>query len=451
MTDRNAQKGIYLNELSSLMILLIVSFFITGCGGGGGGRATLPAPSPQTPVIETTRSLQLNNYGSFHLLPDADKNNTSKLEAALKVLAKSDNVCIGEGWQYINRSPGWTGLTPTSIKALNPKAKVYEYWSAISKPEWDTDWGLATPPSDWRMQCPLTWKQINDNNWWLRDGNGNKVHEPGHDNTWLLDVGKSGFKEAYLAGILNRMRNDRYDGPMIDFLWPGVEKFMFDRQGIPMPTAYPTDDEWYVKAWQPFLKYVCDGVHEAGYKIIGVNVGLPNSGDPRQDFQRTLFDGTNYERWMFDFDGSYFSGAEAEEMINAAYNDPLECIITDCGLVASDPQYDSKHLVSVAAYYIALPGTQQNRTYGNKYNQLPHWQPVWDFNIGSPADPMTKMAGKYFWSRKFTNGIVLLNYDASEDITYTLDRAYKDIDGKVYTGRIVVPSHSAKILAIQAP
>lgn len=440
-------------ELSGLVFFLVLSFFIAGCGGGSGG--SLASSTAEARTADTTRSIIFHNYGNWHLTSEQDHLDSAKCQEELRTLAKSSDICISEGFNAYNAVPGWLGITPQSIKSLNPKARVYEYWSLSTKSEWEGDWGKEgiEPSRKWLMQCPLSWKQINDNNWWLRDGNGNRTAGPDCPDTWLLDVGKPGFKEAYLTGILNRMKDRGYDGVVLDCWWPRfLKECLFDKQGIPMPVDYPTDDIWYEKAWKSFIQYICDGLHQAGYRIIGNSIGEYGSSDATKDFQRSLVDGAIYERFVLDWNGKALSGSEAEKMINAAANDPLDLMILDTGLDGSDPNYDQTQLVSLAAFYIALPmGESPRRSYGNPEQDYPVWQPVWDFNIGSPADPMTKMVGKYFWSRKFTNGIVLLNYGASEDITYTLDRAYKDIDGKVYSGQIVVPSHSAKILAIQAP
>lgn len=439
-------------ELCILIFPLIISLLIAGCGGGGGSSYAADTDmdtDARTVAPASARSVRLNNYGSFRLTSHADKDNKAKLEAALKVLAQRDNICIGESWQYINRTSGWTGLTPQTIKRLNPNAKVYEYWSLTSKPEWDTDWGAQNPETlkDWRMCSPLTWKQLEQNDWWLRDGNGNRVHEPGENKSWFLDVGKAGFKEAYLQGLLQRLSGKGYDGVMLDYWWPGIQRHIISPQGVPMPEAYPNDQVWFDKAWKPFVEYVTTGLHRAGYRIIGNCVGEFGTPNKQQAWQRTLVDGTNYEQFAFSFrPGNWLNGNVIEQRINAAMQDPLEVVITDSGIRSEDTEYARKHLVSLAMYYISLPSTQASRTYGNTFNELPHWQQIWNLDIGQPAQPAVKRSGYYFWSRKFSQGLVLLNYEAKEQITFALDQSYRDHSGKIVSGSIVVPAHTGFVL-----
>ena len=446
------QRSKILKELSGIMVLLMISLFIAGCGGGGGAKSALPAADARAVGTGITRSLKLNNYNTWHLVNDADHLNPSKLEAALDILARRDVICIGESWEYVNRVKGWTGLTPFTIKAKNPDAKVYELWDLMCKPEWDTDWEVDDPESlkDWRMQTPLTWKQINDNDWWLRDGNGNMVEEYKDSNTWILDVGKPGFKEAYLAGLLSRLKDKGYDGVFFDYWGPWIKGAFFDRQSLPMPEAYPTDADW-TAAWQVFIKYICDGVHEAGYKVTGNCGTIFYSGTTEVwKYQQTLCDGTIYESWVYDWNANLLPVKEIEARIAIAQTDPLEAVIAEAALKDTDPDYDAKHIISLAAYYIALPqdpALRAKRSYGNQYNRLPVWQAPWDFDIGEPSESAIKISGKYFWSRKFSNGIVLLNCEDAESISFTLTGNYHDSSGKTLSGQIAVPPHSGMILA----
>jgi hypothetical protein len=393
--------------------------------------------------------------GTFGLVQPEDKDVIQKLDAALQILAKHDFVCMSEHLQYPNASAGFRGVTPRTIKEINPSAKVYEYWNLCVKPEWDTDWGKENPEKDqflarpwkWRMQCPLTWSEIESKDWWLRDGNGNPVKEPSRDDVWFLDVGKDGFKEAYLEGLLKRIEGKGYDGIFFDYWWWDI-KYILTRQGMPMPANYRTNDEWFSNAWKPFVEYVITGVRRAGYRVIGNCVGEYGDTESEKLWQRSMVDGTNYEMWSVGFNGEWLPGSEIARRMDSFSRDPMEVLVTNC-VRDTDPLYAQKSEVGLAMYYIALPEVQVGRSYGIKGDGVAHWLPLWDMSIGIPSEPAVRKDNRYFWSRKYSRGLVLLNYESSTSVSYVLDGSYKDAEGKIYTGSVTLPPHTAMILASQ--
>jgi hypothetical protein len=109
-------------------------------------------------------------------------------------------------------------------------------------------------------------------------------------------------------------------------------------------------------------------------------------------------------------------------------------------------------MVSLAYYYIAVPTDQSRHSYGHAYDWYPFWYNMFDFDIGSPAADRVKVTGKYAWSRKYTGGLVLLNYGATATSTetqvFTLEtgKEYTDVSGNKYYNSVTVPAHTALIL-----
>lgn len=335
------------------------------------------------------------------------------------------------------------------MKAANPQTKIYCYYALSIKATVDADGDVPNAGTVHQL-TPVSKAAIAANDWWLRDGNGALVQES--STSTFLDVGKPGFKEAYLNALLSRLSGRNLSGVVLDY-WTGglstsyLAGFMKNR---PFPAAYPTDMDWYTKAWQPFISYVTSGLRNAGYRVIGNCAGEYNSGYPKCDWQRTQVDGTVYEQWAVDWPanhGAWLSGKIISNRINHMYQDPLEVWTADYGLRRSDPIYSQKVKVGVAMYYIAIPPSQALRSYNHAGNLKIYWESIWDFKIGTPAAPFVKLPNNYFWSRKYTQGLVLLNYESTTSITYKLDRTYLDSDGNILSGTITVPPHTGIIMA----
>lgn len=397
----------------------------------------LEADSAQAPK----RSVRLNNYNNWYL----DEEYSWELDKKLEILARRDNICFSEHWERANKVEGWKKINPQTLKTLNPKAKVYRVYDLCCKNTWDTDWDIRDDKS--RMQTPLTRAAIDANDWWLRDAAGRIMKE--NDKIWFLDVGKPGFKEAFLKNVLDRNAGKGFDGFVFDYWYPYFYGVLLDRS---RPKAYPTDEEWFAKAWKPFITYLADGLHKAGYRIIGNCVGEYQNSNPKQMWQRSKVDGAIYEQWAVDWPvngGKWLPGSLIEKRINALYKDPLEVWTADYGLENSDPEYERKQTVGLAMYYIAIPALQENRSYHHMKDACVYWENLWDFYIGLPAEPPVKLPNKYFWSRKYTQGIVLLNYESAKNVTYSLNSKYRNSAGKTISGDVTLSPHTAMILAIE--
>jgi hypothetical protein len=360
----------------------------------------------------------------------------------LQVQARKDSILTTESWPV---------SAPSAMKSINPRAKVYCYYTLSAKTFNDVDG--AMPDGTIQQRNPVSKALIDSNDWWLRDGNGQVVEEM--SNCWFVDVGKPGYKEAFLSSLLTRLAGRNLDGVIFDYWTPGLQTgyiagFFKNR---PLPAAYPTDQDFFTKAWQPFIEYVMTGVRQAGYRVIGNCAGEYNSGNARSDWQRQYVDGTVYEQFAVDWPnrgGNWLSGSTINNRINRFANDPLEAWSADYGLSMADPLYSQKLNASLAMYYIAIPMSQANRSYGEYGNCKIFWESIWDVQIGVPSASFVKKSANYFWSRKYTQGLVLLNYEADATISYKLDRAYYTPDGNKLKGTISVPPHTGMILTTES-
>lgn len=421
-------------KVSALVALALLSIMISGCGGGG-GAAGGGAPGVDRSTVGTQRSIEINNYTNWFNQPDPSIGNANKID----VLALRDKVCLTEEWNDV---------TPHALKSINPNIKVYRLYDLMCKCAWDSDWRNGSSDLS-HLQTPFTKDDIDKNDWWLRDANGNIVKED--SSIWFLDVGKPGYKEAYLKAVLDRNAGKGFDGIVFDYWWPNLDWIIPNYGGTMPPKGYSSDQEWFEKAWKPFITYVCDGLHAAGYRIIGNCAGAYDTTNPRRIWQRTKIDGVVYEQWVTDFPphtGDWLPATVIEQRINSVIADPLEVWAVDGGLESTTTDFEQKHNASIAMYYITMHQTRGTCSYYYIRNRKVQWDPLWDFNIGQPIGLASKMSGKYFWSRKFSQGVVIFNYESEETISYKLDQTYIDPVGKSFSGAISVRPHTGIILKI---
>jgi len=79
------------------------------------------------------------------------------------------------------------------------------------------------------LQTPLTKAEIDKNDWWLRDGLGQKIGKEG--NVWFIDPGKPGLKEAFVKAILERNEGKGFDGIVFDYWYPSINNNYFAISG----------------------------------------------------------------------------------------------------------------------------------------------------------------------------------------------------------------------------
>lgn len=426
------------------LAMCLVSIVVCGCGGGGASSPTidLAAADQLGP-----RSVQLNNYNNW----TSPKPGSADYDEQLQALARRDRICMNE--QYGLRS----GLSPQMLRQLNPSAKVYRLYALCAKSQQDSDWTGSALPGGQFLQTPLSYQDIVTNDWWLRDGNGTIVKE--NDIVWFIDVGKPGVKEALLENILARVEGKGFDGIVLDYHGLFYISKWVTGRGLVPPLAYGNEEEWFAKAAMPMLAYVIDGIRSRGYEVIVNCAGQHGSSLGEFQWLRGLIDGSVYELWSLNPGGDWLLPHDAEMQINSFLDDPLEAWTADFFLrgpgcirdSGPDPEYDRKFQVALAMYYVALPPSpalRAKRFYGHYKNSKADWESLWDWRIGEPEALPVKMPDKYFWSRKYTGGLVLLNYDEDQTVTYPLDRRYRTPTGQVLTGSVTVRPHTGMILAV---
>lgn len=401
--------------------------------------ASSPQPPAPQPLQTVSSALKLNTVDNWYF----SCSSTTDKDEMIKLLARRD---------YVNCTEFWKEVSPQQLKSYHSDLVVYRFYDLMIKNDFDSDW--RNPSDTSSMQTPITKADIDANDWWLRDHDGNIVKFEGSDKVWFLDVGKPGFKEAFLKAVLERNVEKGFDGFMFDQWWPSLTWLVPSLGGSMPPQGYASDVDWYERAWKPFVIYVTNGLHKAGYKVIGNSIGTYRDGNQRNYWQRSKVDGCIYESFAIDWpeDGSgWLSGAAIVRCIDAFSNDPMMVFATDYGLQSQLSDFDQKKYAALALYYIAIPLSGKARSYNYCGDRCIFWDTLWDFDIGSPTQLPVKGFGKYFWVRKYSKGMALLNYEATQSITYFLSRTYYDPNGNALKTKVTLPPHTGLLLRNSPP
>lgn len=426
--------------LGRVLLLCFISSLTFGCGGGGGSSSPIEPISMDSAAegnsassstgIPQERTVRLNNFGNWHAI----KNGNSNWQESLNALAQRDRVCMTEPYSAGSQ------ITPQMLRSLNPNMKVYRLYDLSCKNTWDSEWKGQTPTNNWFRQTPISYDDIVNNDWWLRDGNGQIFKLA--DYAWFLDVGKPGFKEAFLREAISRTEGKGFDGFVLD-CWYANAISVIKGRGLPVPNAYKTDEEWFQKAWKPFVDYIVDGMHRNGYSVIGNNAGYYYSSNQLTRWQRSKLDGVIYEGWATGWQGEWLPGSEIERRIESLKSDPLEVWVSSF----SSATDTASSQIGLAMYYLAYtPSAPSDRFFNTTADTYIFWDSKWDLRIGNAISAATKISGMYAWIREYSNGLVLLNYESDRGVSYQLNGYYKDVEGQVFYGTITLPPHTAKIL-----
>lgn len=425
--------------LHRAIIAAVLPIVLYGCGSGNGtiGKGT----DARAAGLVSGRSVKLNNYNNWLYSASDPADEGRKLELA----ARHEKLAMP--LEY-----GWETVTPAMVHAINPACEAYLCVPDLAqKGTWERDQADSEGPL--RIQNIMPRTEIESNGWWLVDTTS------GEPLSWLdkdenvleevmVDVGKPGYKEAVLGRLLRQMDGKGYAGAILGYSCPHPSWV------VPIEkTRYGTDHNWQEQAWWPLLEYLTNGLHAAGYKVIGVSSGEWNTGIDYYERQRSYCDGVILEKFALQPDGSYYTDLNViRNRIAGLTQDPLEQWVMDLGMRPDKPNYAQKAQLALAMYYIGVGASPDRRgSFHYRGDSKLFWDPLWDFYIGSPAEPPVKRTGKYFWSRKFTQGIVLLNYESADPVTYTLEATYQDPSGKVMSGEVTLPAHTGMILAAHAP
>ena len=290
-------------------------------------------------------------------------------EERLAEVAKRDRVVFTEHWP--------DSVTPAAIKALNPQAKVYRWYTLMAALDWDS---LA------KRQYPLSSATIDAMDAWLRDADGRTVCEP-TGNIRFIDIGHPGLAKLYTDEVLKRVAGKGFDGVGFDYIIPDfLREWPIEQFGYRWPVrGYLTNADWYARAFQPFLSTLSSALRAAGYKVLLNFEAQAGCGNEAADWTVAQGDAFILERFFVNYDGSWLSEAEIKRNILRLRSDPHELWVAESGVRRATPDFAVKRGVSHTLFDQARrtrlrgAGNRFWNYYGNgdvwPVSEAPHWLP----------------------------------------------------------------------------
>jgi hypothetical protein len=237
---------------------------------------------------------------------------------------------------------------------------------------------------------------VDAHGWWATR-NGAKIPNPWGGQSWLVDLGKPGVADAYVAALKAKWGTRNWQGIFADDVnaWRNLG-FNID--------GYTSASDWVNRAVVPLMRTVSTGIASAKGGVV-----IPNIGNwPQEPDMDAVADvaGGGLNEWFLTWNGG--AGQGVTEIENA-YKSMRRAIAGNrvyMGIVHSTT------LTRYAFCAAAIMGERDKVLITNQtaYGSAPMtWDPVFDLDLGAAAEPTQHATGSTTWSRRFANKTLSIN------------------------------------------
>jgi hypothetical protein len=410
----------------------------------------------------TTVSDSLASNGSYVKFNTASANSTSNV-----VFFNNENYtgAITDAAHYqvmvlqYNGYSGSPAYSPTFVAALhaaNPKVKVLMYQDPIySRP---TDAAGFSVCGDWSQSggSPSSYPGGNDTSWFLKNQSGNSIlATDGGD--YLMDEGNTGYQKSCLEHAISLAKPAGFNGIYWDDANPAIY-YIPSGQSVP---SYPTNTSWQ-SANESFLNYAEVQLHAQGL-LSTANIGNvygASDGHVWRQYSQYL-DGSEEEAWMT-------SSTTTENTTSAWLTQEGDDLWSEeSGKLAFEHSYAGNEagntyglaslllVASGESSYSTANSSSQGECYAGSGCEANYAEYTTAEQLGTPSSAATPAitssssgAGTTVYSRKFANGLVIVN-PTGGSLSYTLPSGTYSGSGsepKNLSGTISVPAASGYIL-----
>ncbi len=394
-----------------LRLFVVVSAWFLVLGAGG------------VPPVRSVHSAPVNSALFF------DKPHFDDSTQTLETLARRNTVLFSASVAQI-----------PILRGVNPEIKVLMY---------DLPGGSHEKAKDYAYLDSRT-------SWWVVDVSGHRMHETrgyGPYVTWLLNVGKSAYRDYESAMVANTMTRDDYDGVFLDVSHPTWVAFneWYDPAGLlTFPPAI------VVASWPDWMLAFHRQLQAMRGDKISIFNGWPNNPYRYIEYQywydETLaasagaqFDGFCYNRtepwsakgWEF----------ETEQVRKIAAADKIALLKAPLHLSRDDPRLNRLQRFCFSSYLLVADG--RNVMYRNSdASDEAYW------NDTLFTAPLGRPGGRAYavgpaWRRDFGAGAVVVN---PSDAAWTIDlgKTFYKLSGESVR-YIRVPSLDGQLLLDSPP
>jgi len=319
--------------------------------------------------------------------------------------------------------------------------------------------------------CSDEWQMALDNNWILKDENGQLVYVMMYPTKYLVDIGNP----QYQKWVANWIKENQYgfDGVFADYSLNARASGHF-YQASATPINPRTIEPWK----DAEIRQALIEVHREVRNAIGSKLLVANGIYDGRRFWRAYdeylellsnspIDGVMSEGLWYQYEGNWMSEEEWLNSLNFLVfvqdnfleQKPERIFLPVCKLQkeTGDPVGDpyplppncSKEQMATYAFASTLLGIKTNQNYLSLLSDVNFAaqviQPLHDIDVGAPLNDRYLVNGTHVYARDFRNVKVLVN-PTSNSYFINLQGIFKTLDGELVS-EITIENHTGIILA----
>jgi hypothetical protein len=397
------------------LVIFVACFAVVGCFLIWKSFAATPADADLNKdgvVNITDLSILISSYSTTNTTADINKDGIVNI-IDLSILLSNYNATVttvnptGHFWQNSDTATAFN-FTTDSLKMdyfvahafdSTSMADSYHQKNATGKALFYVDFGVAGDPCC--VASVLDTNTVNANSWWATH-NGVKIPNPWGGPSWLVDLGKPGVANAYIASLETKYgtANGRWQGVFADDVnsWRNLG-YVID--------GYSSYSDWINRAEAPLLNKVTAAITADKGGII-----IPNIGNWPQEPDLNVYS-ANSSGGLTEWFMTWANGApQAISEIENEYSSIRDAIAKNHLYFGITHSTTLTKYSFCAAAIMGEPGKIfiTNQT---DYGTSPLvWDATFDLNIGTSTQATQHTTGSNIWSRQFTNKKLTIDTNA---------------------------------------
>ncbi|QQQ79444.1 putative glycoside hydrolase family 15 protein [Saccharothrix sp. 6-C] len=314
----------------------------------------------------------------------------------------------------------WEGALVPKLKAANPAVQVFVYKDLSSTRSYACRDGV----DDAQLPTGVGYCQAEKDHpeWFLLDPDGRRFEYSGYSGHWQMDVGDTGYQQAWAANVIDRSTESGFDGVFMDNALFPCDAY---HKGV-CPAKYPTDAAMQ-DAYRSMLANTRDDFVAAGLKTVA-NLSNARLHAGAWDAYTEHLDG-GFDEWWLTFDDtdllSEYPEGWSRQVAEITANEAKGKItwVQPHHTQGADRPYRfalASYLLA-AGDHAAIASIDQTDGYGDPTP----WRTEYDWDLGTPTGPH-KTVGTNIHLREFTCGTVVVNANRTDtkSVTVPLDEAH---------------------------
>ena len=339
----------------------------------------------------------------------------------------------------------FNGETVKQIHQINPDAKCLLYRNVRAIYNYSAEWETALK-----------------NGWILKDLKGNLIHSTVYSGYYLADIGNSDYQLFVAEWIKKYIDLYGFDGVFTDNgLVSKVSEWMWGtttNKPINPRTGSVYTDQEAVNAMISLHKTIKAKIGNKWNIANGIYYGERFwEVDRHENYIKMLneapLDGFTSEE-LFNLETSYHDEGKWKTSVdfvvwlqdNYLNHGKIFCANGKCATdqIPKDCTTEQMANFVFASLLLGVKSDRIHYLFLQGATLLPSVQRLYKLNLGTPTEDYHIIEGTHIYSRKFSNGLVLVN-PTYDDYSLKLDKNYQTLDGNIVNA-ITVPAHTGVIL-----